>query len=147
MIYNFDPTLARPGKNVVVVEYPTNYDYWHTLRQDIARYQAEKDRVANDIIAGLEQRFPGISDQVEMRDVATPITWERYTGNWRGAYVGWMSGAFDNVNKTLPWLDNFYMAGQWVSPGGGMPEAVMSGNHTIQFICKKDNRKFVTTKP
>ena len=147
LIYNFDPTLAPPGKNVVVVEYPTNYDYWHTLRQDIARYQAEKDRVANDIIAGLEQRFPGISDQVEMRDVATPITWERYTGNWRGAYVGWMSGAFDNVNKTLPWLDNFYMAGQWVSPGGGMPEAVMSGNHTIQFICKKDNRKFVTTKP
>ena len=132
---------------MVVVYYETDYDYWHKLRQDLARYKAEKDRIANDVIAGLEQRFPGISGQVEMRDVATPITWERYTGNWRGAYEGWMFGAFDNVSKTLPGLDNFYMAGQWVNPGGGMPPAVMSGSHTIQFICQKDNRKFVTAKP
>jgi phytoene dehydrogenase-like protein len=145
-IYNFDPTLAPKGKNVLIVYYETDYDYWHTLRQDLARYKAEKDRIANDVIAGLEQRFPGISSQVEMRDVATPITWERYTGNWRGAYEGWMFGAFANVSKTLPGLDNFYMAGQWVNPGGGMPPAVMSGSHTIQFICQKDNKKFVTTK-
>jgi phytoene dehydrogenase-like protein len=145
-IYNFDPTLAPKGKNVVVVYYPTDFDYWHTLRQDPVRYQAEKDRIANDIIAGLEQRFPGISEQVEMRDVATPITWERYTGNWRGAYEGWMFGAFANVSKTLPGLENFYMAGQWVNPGGGMPPAVMSGSHTIQFICKRDSKKFVTSR-
>ncbi len=145
-IYNFDPTLAPKGKNVVVVYYETNYDYWHTLRQDLAGYKAEKERIASDVIAGLEQRFPDITKQIEMRDVATPITWERYTGNWRGAYEGWMFGAFDNVSKTLPGLDNFFMAGQWVNPGGGMPPAAMSGNHTIQFICNKDNRKFVTTK-
>jgi phytoene dehydrogenase-like protein len=145
-IYNFDPTLAPTGKNVVIVYYPTDYDYWNNLRQDLASYKAEKERIASDIIAGLEQRFPGISGQVEMCDVATPITWERYTGNWRGAFEGWMFGAFDNVSKTLPGLENFYMAGQWVNPGGGMPPAVMSGNHTIQFICKRDNKKFVTTK-
>jgi phytoene dehydrogenase-like protein len=52
-----------------------------------------------------------------------------------------------SMRKTLPGLDNFYMAGQWVNPGGGMPTAAMSGNHTIQFICKRDNKKFVTTKP
>jgi phytoene dehydrogenase-like protein len=57
------------------------------------RYTAEKERIAKDVIAGLEQRFPGISAQVEMRDVATPVTWERYTGNWRGAYGGGYSEA------------------------------------------------------
>jgi hypothetical protein len=57
-----------------------------------------------------------------------------------------MSGA-ENISKTLPGLDNFYMAGLWVNTNGGMPEAVMSGNHTIQFICKKDNTNFVTKKP
>ncbi len=148
LIYNFDPTLAPQGKNLVVVQYPTmDYHYWRTLRQDAARYRAEKDRIADEVIAGLEQRFPGISKQVEMRDVATPMTWEHYTGNWQGAYAGWMSGAAGNINKTLPGLDNFYMAGQWVNPGGGMPAAVMSGNHTIQFICRKDNRPFVTSTP
>jgi phytoene dehydrogenase-like protein len=146
-IYNFDPTLAPKGKSVIAVYYETDYDFWHTLRQDITRYKSEKDRIADDVIAALEQRFPGISSQVEMKSVATPITWERYTGNWRGAYEGWMFGAFKSISKTLPGLDNFYMAGQWVNPGGGTPPAVMSGNHTIQFICKRDNKEFVTTKP
>jgi len=146
-IYNFDPTLAPKGKNAVIVYYETDYDYWHNLRRDMTRYKAEKERIADEIITGLEQRFPGISGQIEMRDVATPITWERYTGNWRGAYEGWMFGALNNVSKTLPGLDNFYMAGQWVNPGGGMPPAAMSGSHTIQFICKKDQKSFVTSKP
>ena len=145
--YNFDPTLAPQGKNTVVVYYETNYDYWHNLRQDPAGYKAEKQRIAKDVIAGLEQRFPGISGQIEMQDVATPITWERYTGNWRGAYEGWMFGGANNVSKTLPGLDNFYLAGQWVNPGGGMPPAAMSGSHTIQFICNQDQKKFVTAKP
>jgi phytoene dehydrogenase-like protein len=146
LIYNFDQTLAPTGKTVIVVSYSTDYDYWHNLRQDSVHYKAEKERIANEVIAGLEQKFPGISSQVEMRDVATPITWERYTGNWRGAYEGWMFGAFDNISKTLPGLDNFYMAGQWVNAGGGMPTAAMSGCHTIQFICLKDNQKFNTAK-
>jgi phytoene dehydrogenase-like protein len=147
LVYNFDPTLAPAGKTVIVVSYATDYDYWNELRQDPVRYKAEKERIATEVIAGLEQKFPGISSQVEMRDVATPVTWERYTGNWRGAYEGWMFGAFNNISKTLPGLDNLYMAGQWVNAGGGMPTAAMSGCHTVQFICQKDNRKFVTTKP
>ncbi|MBN1188248.1 MAG: NAD(P)/FAD-dependent oxidoreductase [Dehalococcoidales bacterium] len=147
MVYNFDPTLAPEGKTTVVVLYSTSYDYWHQLRQDLPRYKAEKERIAGEVIAGLEEKFPGIALQVEMRDVATPVTWERYTGNWRGAYEGWMFGAHDNISKTLPGLDNLYMAGQWVNAGGGMPTAAMSGCHTIQFICQRDGKKFITTKP
>ncbi len=148
--YRFDPTLAPAGKNVLVVQYETDYDYWNDLKQDPGAYKKEKDRITSDIITGLEQRFPGISKRVEMTDVATPVTWERYTGNWRGAYEGWMFDAESftaSMKKTLPGLDNFYMAGQWVNPGGGIPTAVMSGNHTIQMICKRDRKKFVTEKP
>jgi phytoene dehydrogenase-like protein len=149
-VYNFDPTLSPPGKNVVVVQWETDYDYWSKLKQEPARYQAEKERIADEVIDRLNRRFPGFAAQVEMRDVATPLTWERYTGNWRGSYEGWQFSAASftsSMSKTLPGLDNFYLAGQWVNPGGGMPTAAMSGNHTIQYICKKDKKKFVTTKP
>ena len=149
-LYNFDPTLAPTGKNVAVVAFETNYDYWKKLRENPEVYRAEKEKVADDVIAGLEERFPGITTQIEMRDIATPITWERYTGNWRGAYEGWMfdfKNLMSSMKKALPGLDNFYMAGQWVNPGGGRPTAAMSGNHTIQMICEKDGKKFVTTKP
>jgi phytoene dehydrogenase-like protein len=150
LVYKFDPTLSPEGKNVAHVAYATDFDYWKKLRQEPERYKAEKDRIADDVVAGLEQRFPGITAQVEMRDVATPVTWERLTGNWRGSYEGWMfnSESFtSSMNKTLPGLENFYMAGQWVNPGGGMPTAAMSGNHTIQLICNRDKKKFITTKP
>jgi phytoene dehydrogenase-like protein len=149
-VYNFDPTLSPPGKNIAVVQFDTDYEYWKKLKEDPVKYKAEKERTCNDVIAGLEQRFPGISAQVEMRDVATPATWERYTGNWQGSYEGWMfsTASFtSSMKKTLPGLDNFYMAGQWVNPGGGMPTAAMSGSHTIQFICKRDKKKFITAKP
>jgi phytoene dehydrogenase-like protein len=87
---------------------------------------------------------------VEMHDVATPMTWERYTGNWRGSYEGWLPSAQSlmvRMSKTLPGLDNFYMAGQWVEPGGGLPTAAMSGRNVTQIICKKDKKPFVTAMP
>ena len=149
-LYNFDPTLAPPGKNVAVVVFGTDYDYWKKLRENPDAYNAEKEKITDEVIAGLEERFPGITTQIEMRDVATPITWERYTGNWRGAYEGWMLDAeslTSEMKKTLPGLDNFFMAGQWVNPGGGMPTAAWSGNQTIQMICKKDGKEFIAAKP
>jgi len=42
------------------------------------------------------------------------------------------------MSKTLPGLENFYMAGQWVEPGGGVPTAAMSGRNVIRQICKQD---------
>lgn len=150
--YSFDPTMAPPGKNTLVVQFETNYDHWKELRQDPKLYRTEKEAIVQAVIAGLEERFPGIAKQVEMTDIATPITWERYTGNWRGSYEGWMfdSDSFSlmsSMRKTLPGLESFYMAGQWVNPGGGIPTAVMSGNHTIQMICRKEKKRFTSCKP
>ncbi|MFC2069784.1 phytoene desaturase family protein [Chloroflexota bacterium] len=147
---NHDPTLAPEGKTVVKVMLNTDYDYWEKLYKEPERYKAEKEQIADTVIALLDKRFPGLSDQVEMSDVATPMTWVRYTGNWKGSYEGWMitpKTFMMEMDKTLPGLKNFYMAGQWVNPGGGMSTAVMSGSHTIQIICKRDKRPFITTTP
>ena len=149
-IYNFDPSLAPAGKTALKVQFNTDYDYWKKLSQEPKRYKAEKEQIADQVVAALDKRFPGLAAQVEMRDVATPMTWERYTGNWRGSYEGWLPTAESltkRMSKTLPGLDNFYMAGQWVEPGGGLPTAAISGRNVTQIICKKDKKKFVTTIP
>ena len=39
------------------------------------------------------------------------------------------------MSRQLPGLDRFYMAGQWVEPGGGVPTAIMSGRHVAEIIC------------
>jgi len=149
--YSFDPTMAPPGNNVLVVQFTTDYDAWKILRQNPEKYRAEKETILQAVISRLDERFPGLAEQVEITDVATPITWERYTGNWRGSREGWMFDSdfspMSSMKKTLPGLENFYMAGQWVNPGGGIPTAVMSGNHTIQMICREDKKKFTSSKP
>jgi len=35
----------------------------------------------------------------------------------QGAYAGWQFGAVENISKTLPGLENFYMAGQMGQSG------------------------------
>jgi phytoene dehydrogenase-like protein len=89
-IFNQDPTLAPEGKTSIVVMMPSRYEYWKELEGDRAAYEEKKDQVARTVVHLLDQRFPGISQQVEMVDVATPLTFERYTGNWKGSFEGWL---------------------------------------------------------
>ena len=148
-IYNLDPALAPSGKTLLTVMFTTDYDYWKTLRENDGQYKAEKEKIADTVIALLDNRFPGLAAQVEMRDVATPTTFVSYTGNWKGSFEGWQvtpaTWSFGKVmKKTLPGPRNFYMAGQWVEPGGGIPAVALSGRNVIQIICKQEKEKFRT---
>ena len=143
--YNFDPTLAPAGKTLIITWFPTNYDYWKSLGKEPERYKAEKEKIADTIVKLLDQRIPGLAGQVEMRDVATPRTYERYTGVWKASFEGWniSTKTFGmRMSKTLPKLRNFFMTGQWVEPGGSILFVAVSGRNTIQIICKKDRKPF-----
>jgi phytoene dehydrogenase-like protein len=146
MIYNFDPTLAPQGKTVITAMLPTHYKYWQQLDADGAneeQYKAEKERIALEVMDRLEEFLPGLKEKVEMADVATPLTFERYTGNWQGSFEGWLptpGAMMKPISKTLPGLRNFYMAGQWVQPGGGLPSGVMTGQQVINMIRKKTKK-------
>jgi len=150
-IYNFDQTLAPPGKTLLRVLFDADYTYWSQLKQEPDRYKTEKKKTAETVLSILDQRFPGLAALVEMVDVATPITWERYTGNWKGSYLGWQitdkTRPPFRMSKKLPGLESFYMAGQWVEPGGGLPPSALSGRNVIQVICRKDKKNFKTTLP
>jgi len=150
----YDPSMAPAGKSAITIMFPSNYEYWKKLHEDRERYDAEKKEIAITVIEQLEKRFPGIAGQVEAVDVATPMTYERYTGNWQGSMEGWMITTETmqltrgrGMAKTLPGLKNFYMAGQWVEPGGGLPPAARSGRGVIETICKQNGKPFETQVP
>jgi phytoene dehydrogenase-like protein len=148
-IFNFDPTLAPEGKTCITVGLSTyNYEYWVDLRKnDKEKYKKEKERIVNAVIEALEERLGNIKSAVEVTDVSTPASLIRFTNNWQGSFEGWNPGAgttMIRISKTLPGLEDFYMIGQWVEPGGGLPPAIMSGRSVTQMICKKDKKKFAT---
>jgi phytoene dehydrogenase-like protein len=149
-IFNYSNAFAPRGKTVIQVILETEWDYWEGLRKDRPRYESEKDRVANEVLERLEAHYPGLSSQVEMIDVATPQTTWRYTLNHRGSPMGWMisqKSLMTQIPRSLPGLRDFYMAGQWVVPGGGVPACIYSGRHVVQILCRRDGKPFRTSIP
>jgi phytoene dehydrogenase-like protein len=150
-MYGDDPSMAPAGKGVIKVELSARPSYFDPLYGDAAAYRAEKERIADRVIALLEQRFPGLRRDVEAVDVPTLRTWERFMGGTGGcenypnrgggiralgSILGW-----DRCD-TLPGLDNFYFAGSWVTSAGALLINALSGKTAIQKICRQCGVKF-----
>jgi phytoene dehydrogenase-like protein len=146
--FHFDPTFSPPGKTAVTCFLPTrNYRYWVELAQgDAARYQAEKRRVAQAVVAILERGMPDIRPCIEVIDVTTPASVIRYTGNWQGSMEGWLptpGSGFRPLPQSLSRLARFLMVGQWVMPGGGLPAGLMSARAAVRSMCRQDRMPFL----
>lgn len=143
MNYSYDPTMAPEGKTTLVMRFESPWSIWKDLNGD--EYQAEKRKIEKDAVAILEKSCPGITNHIEVIDVATPKTGVRYTGVKEGAYEGFMptrENMMKSLKMQLPGLRNFYMAGQWLFPGGGLPPAAQSGKWAVQLICRKRKQRF-----
>jgi phytoene dehydrogenase-like protein len=143
MNYCFDPTMAPEGKSVIVIRFDSPWELWKDV--DNGKYKNEKEQIEKDATAILEKRYPGITANIEICDIATPLTDVNYTGVWKGSYEGFMptsKNLMNNINPAIPGLKKFYMAGQWLFPGGGLPPAGQSGKWAIQYICRDEKINF-----
>jgi phytoene dehydrogenase-like protein len=146
-IFNFDPTFSPANKTAVTCFIATdNFAYWVSLRAtDRTKYNGEKERIAGDVIRIFEDRFPAAKGKIEVVDVATPATVIRYTGNWKGSMEGWLMTPKTGIRQLpmcLPSVNNFYMAGQWLTPGGGLPSGLLTARKVVQRICREQHKKF-----
>jgi len=142
-VYNDDASFAPTGHTVVQTMLASNYEYWAKTG---LHYRAEKEAVSAAVLDRLERYLPGVQAAARVSDVATPLTFWHNARSWKGAYEGWLpspESMFGHIKKTLPGLAGFYMAGQWVEPGGGVPTALMSGRQVTQLICADERRPFL----
>jgi len=108
MNYCFDPTMAPVGKSVIVMRFDSPWELWKDI--DSSEYKKEKTQIERDSRAILEERYPGISADIEVCDVATPVTDVKYTGVWKGSYEGFMPSSknlMDNLSPVIPGLKKF----------------------------------------
>jgi phytoene dehydrogenase-like protein len=150
--YHYDPTLAPAGKTVMACSFYTkNGSYWIDLRKnDRKKYREMKTKFTTDLIEILDKKYPGMKDDIEMVDFATPATVLRYTNNWQGSAQGWLPGdnvlAATPVKFKLPGLQQFYYASHWSRPGGGIPVAINMARDVTKIICKDQGVEFSTKK-
>lgn len=169
----FDPRAAPVGKSALTVFLDSDYSFWKELQPSAhvlgaagdeeiripadppparsSRYGTEKKRCADMVIEIIGRHRPGFRDRVEVIDVSTPLTRERYTGNWRGAMQARRpdAGAVKALLQGSPRYDHrslrgFYAAGQWVESWGGVTTASLSGRNAVRMMCRRDGVRFVT---
>lgn len=139
--YNYDPVSSPEGKTLITCILHTSDRQWWVdgRKNERTVYNTSKRHLAEEVINRLEERFTRISENIEMVNVATPATYSRYTGNWKGTAMGWRLTPRVMSRKPLyeiKGLKDFYMAGQWTA-SGGLHNVVMTSNHVAQLICDK----------
>ena len=165
MVMTFDQPFSYAGSEIYTIEinnYSTfkgyapegctsvtttligdTYDYWKNAKEQ-GTYDDEKKRLAEAVIDRLSTKLPQIKDKVEVWDVATPLTYERYCGTYKGS---WMTETGKGSKMiTYPGaseeIASLYFAGQRIQPPGGLPVAAVTGRTAIQYLCRDTDTVF-----
>jgi len=141
--YQYEEDYAPEGKMVMqamILQNGEDFEVWRALREkDIKEYRAEKERVAEEIRLQLEKHFPDLAGHLHTIEVVTPHSFHRFCGAHKGSYMPFViRPEIKKVdhNGRIPPLKNGYLAGQWLQPPGGLPNAAVTGKFAVQRICK-----------
>lgn len=120
------------------------YDWWKAKKAS-GEYKAEKEKIARAFVETLQRKIPEIAGRVEVTDVTTPCTYERYTGSFKGSWMSvWTPRAF---SFTFPAksksVKNLYFASERSMMPGGLPIAVWAGRRAAQAICRDERVTFM----
>jgi phytoene dehydrogenase-like protein len=121
------------------------YDFWKKAKSE-GRYEEEKHAIAGQVSRALCEKYPQCEGKIEVIDIATPMTYERYTGAYHGS---WMSIKRPGSKmKIYPGecenIIGLYFAGHRIMPPGGLPGALATGRTAAQQLCRRFNVMFVS---
>jgi phytoene dehydrogenase-like protein len=128
------------GKSVIkTVIQLYDYSYWSELYNNKENYMKVKEKIAQAVIKRVESVYPKAAGKIEVINIATPVTYNRYCGAYRGAWMGYAANTkakYTNHSCTLKGISNFALAGQWLSTPGGLPIAAATGKFAVQKVCE-----------
>ena len=142
--YAREPQYAPEGCTTLTMVIPgIMYNYWKQAHQD-GTYYARKAEVTATLLAIIERVIPEIAGRVDVTDLATPVTYERYCDTFEGSYMtDWLPW---RLTPTAPvrYSRGLYFAGQRTSLSGGLPIAGLSARKAVQALCKDFQMEFVS---
>ena len=123
-----DRSLCPPNKHVFHAFSPDWIENWENLAPE--EYIKKKEEVANGMIRRLEKVFPGLSANIEFKEVGTPRTHRRFLNRIDGTYgpipsrrpFGMLGMPFNTTE-----VPGLYCTGDSTFPGQGVNAVVFSG--------------------
>ncbi len=121
-----------------------SYGFWKAAKAD-GTYKDKKKELGELFVSQLAEFIPEVGKALEVIDVATPCTYERYTGSYEGSWMSvWKKGGKQrNYPQTLDSIWGVYFAGQRIQMPGGLPIAVYTGRLAVQHLCRDWGEEFV----
>jgi phytoene dehydrogenase-like protein len=136
--YAAHPSYAPPGAAAITISLAFDtYDYWKKMKEE-GLYGEKKREVFETLRDRLEEYYPLMKGKMKVWDVATPLTYERYCGTYRGSWMtktppGHGRTIYPSKSKTIGAL---YVAGHRLQPPGGLPIALITGRRAVQHLCR-----------
>ncbi|MBQ7879916.1 MAG: NAD(P)/FAD-dependent oxidoreductase [Clostridia bacterium] len=149
--YSYDETLKVPnGCSVIQATVGGNDDmyFWWKAIKAKGEYRAKKKEIAQELLARYVKRYPELKGKVEVIDVITPLTYQRYLNGRHGSFQGFVQTSKGKAlmqKGEIKGLKGFIISGQWLLRSGGLPPAAITGRFAAQRICKKDKIRFKST--
>ena len=142
--YSYRNYAPEGGTALTTISFGDTYDFWKKSK-DEGRYEEEKQALAEHFSRALCEKYPQCEGKIEVIDIATPLTYERYTGAYRGSWMSIMEPG-DKMTQHPGNCENIsglYFAGHRLMPPGGLPSAAASGFKTAQMLCREFDIMFV----
>lgn len=149
-----DKTLAPENHGTLNVFVPAWMDYgnnWGTALNAKGEYDRNetykqlKEEFAQIIIDRIEKEIcPNLREHILFYEVATPITYYRYTHNKNGTMMGTRPGRKNmqlRVSHYQTPVKNIVIGGHWAELGGGVPIAVKAAYNASLIVLKDQNKK------
>ncbi len=120
-----------------------SYGYWKAAKAD-GSYSDKKASAMADFMEALGSVIPEIKGAVEVTDMATPVTYERYCNTFEGSYMSDWPPFQPLYHAPYRYKKGLYFTGQRTAYSGGLPPAAQSGRITAQHVCKDFDTEFVS---
>lgn len=122
---------APEGKSSLMLQTMVPYHWMNNWGGgDKEVYRQLKKKAMDAMIASAARLIPGLQECIVYKDVATPLTYERFTHNTDGASSAWSWNPnkkfYDStisVNINTP-VKNLYIGSCWAMQVGGVPGAI-----------------------
>ena len=139
-----ESAYAPPGCAVLTcLLHGDSYAYWAAAKAD-GSYADKKQETIALLTDRLADRIPEVGSSVEVTDMATPLTYERYCDTYQGSYMSHWEARKSVPHAPIRYAPGIYFTGQRVSFSGGLPPAAETGHRTAQTLCKDFGVEFIS---
>ena len=134
-----DPSLAPPGKHIVHAFVTAEADQWQHYDRQNGAYRDAKETLAASIISRTERILPGLSNAIELKVLATPLTHQRYLNRFKGSYGPLLKPGQNVLQKpqNTTRIKNLFAAGDSTFPGQGVIAVTYSGVSCASYIARQ----------